>query len=106
MDSRLIFEKSRYLSEKVRWIFQSKDSEWMYLNYRSKTFSEDLEKILNHFKQDELLNVAFSKSDSFETYSRNLDDLPFTTTNIMIWNHNFMQVIEFNQNGIFRLGEI
>ena len=106
MDSRLIFEKGRYLSQKVNWIFQTEDSEWIYLNYHSKTFAEDLQKVLNYFNQDELLNVIYSRRDSFETYSRKLDNLPFTSTNIMIWNHNFFQVIEFNQNGIYRLGEI
>lgn len=106
MESRLIFEKSRFLSQKVNWIFQTEDSEWIYLNYLSETFSEDLKKILTYFKQDEKLNVVFSRNDSFQAYSRNLKNLVFTSTNIMIWDHNFQKVIEFNQNGIYRLGEI
>lgn len=106
MDSRLIFEKSKYLFQKVNWIFHTEDSEWIYINYNSTTFTEHLEKILENFKQDELLNVICSKDNSFQTHSLNLDNLPFTNTNILIWNHNFLKVIEFNQNGIYRLGKI
>ncbi len=109
LTSRVIYEKSKHLQSNVKWILID-DVEWIY---GGTTDDLKLNIIINHFdnhfKGFKKFNISLNRNNSYEV-SRN--DIEATIIkligieNFFIWDSDFKNVIEFNEIGVFRKGEI
>ena len=65
MDSRIIFEKDKFLINKINWIIENNsESEWIYFN---NDYTELINLITNIFK-DKIIYVSVLRQNSFECY--------------------------------------
>jgi hypothetical protein len=108
MDSRIIFEKSEYLKDKVMWP-KVTDSEWIYFGAEQDA---NYEIVLNqfhiHFLSPELF-ISVDRNNSFETNinaSRTTLQHLVGKENFIAWGNSFTKVIEFNKIGVLRYGQI
>ena len=107
MDSRIIFEKDKFLINKINWIIENNsESEWIYFN---NDYTELINLITNIFK-DKIIYVSVLRQNSFECY---LQDLPNYLHQIKkqdsfrIWSCNFDSIFEFKNNlNIYRIGNL
>ena len=107
MDSRIIFEKDKFLINKINWIIENNsESEWIYFN---DDYTELINLITNIFK-DKIIYVSTLRQNSFECYPQ---DLPHYLHQIKkqdsfrIWNCNFDTIFEFKTNlNIYRIGNL
>ena len=105
MESRLIYESNKTYLDKVIWKIFQNESEW---NFIGIDIDEEklLEIIAKNFSDDNLY-IVLNRNDSDEI---NKIELPkkileiFRDVNFTIWDKDFQKVIEFNKNGVFRIG--
>jgi len=105
MESRLIYESNKTYLDQVIWKIFQNESEW---NFIGIDIDEEklLEIIAKNFSDDNLY-IVLNRNDSDEI---NKSELPtkileiFRDVNFTIWDKKFQKVIEFNKNGVFRIG--
>lgn len=106
MESRLIYESNKTYLDKVIWKIFQNESEWNFIGNENVDTEKLLEIITKNFSDDNFY-IVLNRNDSDEI---NKSELPkkileiFRDVNFTIWDKNFKKVIEFNKNGIFRIG--
>lgn len=106
MESRLIYESNKTYLNKVIWNFSKHESEWNFIGHESID-EEEIRKIIEQNFSEDNLYFVLNRNDSIEL---NKTEIPkkildiFRDENFTIWNFTFQKVIEFNKNGVFRIG--
>jgi len=107
MDTRIIYECAKTYIGNVSWIFERKESEWIYVGARENILF--LEKLINDFfDTDKSLYIALGRNDSFGVEKENIVDkiipLVSNNTDFTIWNLSFQKVIEYSKIDVCRMG--
>ncbi|MFP5437367.1 MAG: hypothetical protein ACLGH8_06270 [Bacteroidia bacterium] len=106
MESRLIYESNKIYSYKVIWNIFQNESEWNFIGNENITEEKIRNIIEQHFSEDDLY-LVLDRNDSQEISKTETPKKIIEIcrdTNFTIWNKKFQQIIEFNKNGIFRVG--
>lgn len=109
MESRLIYESNKIYINKIIWSIFRNESEWIFLDIDKETDEKKLQKIINENFHEENLYFVTTRNDSVQISKKDISKKiaeNFRHINIIIWNDNFKKVIEFNKNGVFRIGNI
>ena len=108
MESRLIYEFNKTYLHKVVWENFQSESEWHFIGNENINEGEIQTLINENFFEDNLY-IVLNRSDSQEICKVEASKKIMTVirdTNFTIWNEKFQKVIEFNKNGIYRVGTI
>lgn len=106
MESRLIYESNRIYSHNVIWKIFQNESEWNFIEYENINEEKVRNIIEQNFSEDDLylvLNRNDSQEISKTATPKKIIEI-YRDTNFTIWNKTFQKIIEFNKNGIFRVG--
>lgn len=106
MESRLIYESNKIYLNKVIWNIFQNQSEWRYIGNENIN-EEKIRKVIDKVFFEDTLYIVLNRNDSQEISRADipkkivgiLKDINFT-----VWDIKFRKVIEFNNNGIFRVG--
>ncbi len=108
MDSRLIYESSVTMKQKINWD-KVGDSEWIYFGAGDELNIELVIITIDSSFSDEILNIALTRKGSFQTDKKLIKSSIINLLNasdFIIWDTSFSRAIEFNKIGIFRQGKL
>lgn len=106
MESGLIYAACKTFHGKVAWEFFRDGSEWHFIG-NDNLIEEKLQKIIQEIFSEEHLYIVLNRSDSQEISKVELPGkiaAIFSDANCIIWDKGFQRLIEFNKNGIYRIG--
>lgn len=109
MESRLIYIVSHNIS-KIEWLNPTfENGAWIYIGNDEEMRKDLIFKSINDHFTDNVLYVAWTRNGSREVSKANIElgieDI-LGRFNFSIWDTKFKKVIQFNKNGVMRLGEV
>lgn len=109
MESRLIYKTSQHYIHKVEWLNRTyENGGWIFIGDGDNV---DKKQVLNSIAKhltDEILYISFTRNDSRIAPKT---DIELAIADILgrydfsIWDRDFKHVINFNKNGVMRVGK-
>lgn len=109
MDSHLIYTASDSLKYKVDWIKATPESEWFYFGAGKEANIEFAMKTVTEYFNYDILHIAHTRKDSQTTNKKeflNAVENILGVENFFVWDSGFKKVIEFNNIGVMRKGNL
>lgn len=106
MESRLIYKSNTTYLNKVTWDFVNKGSEWYFIGNENIN-EEKIIEIINQTFLDNSLFIVLGRDDSHEIQKSEIIKKVVATLkyrDFSVWDNKFHKVIQFNKNGICRVG--
>ena len=109
LESRLIYKVSHSISN-IYWSNPTKENgAWVYIGNGDELKTAFVFKCISEHFADNILYVSCTRSKSLQTSKDNIEaaikDI-LGNHDFTIWDTQFKKVIEFNKNGVMRLGEV
>jgi hypothetical protein len=105
MESRLIYESDKTFLNKTTWEQeQGSESEWHYFELKSPRIFQHL---IQSFFDTRTVHIVYGRQDSFteeKTAAFSRIELSIGTSDIRLWDENFIKVIEISRIGVYRAG--
>lgn len=110
MDSRLIYIVSRHSISKIEWLNPTKENgAWIFVGDGDEVKKSFVFKCISEHFTDNILYVSWTRNGSIETSKENIESAIkdiLGKADFFIWDIQFKRVIEFNESGVMRLGEV
>ncbi len=106
MESRSIYEFNKIYLNKVIWNIFQNQSEWHFIGNENVS-EEKIRKIIDQNFSDDNLYMVLNRNNSQEISKTEISKKIlkiYRDVNFTIWNMTFQKIVEFNNNGIFRIG--
>ena len=111
MESRLIYKLTRYRTNdiEIHWLNSTfENGAWIYIGDGEQINREFVLKKINEHFTDNILYVSWTRNESIEMSKENIESAIkgiLGEHDFSIWDSKLRKVIQFNKNGVMRLGE-
>ncbi len=109
MDSKNIYIAASHTARKVKWEYQTKDTEWLFVGDGIDFKIDEVQERIASFLSGEKLYFVNGRHDScsiMKNLTANEIAHKLKEQNILICDLDFKKFIEFNHVGIMRYGEV
>lgn len=105
MDAKLLYAASEAMKHRVIWYKSIADNEWVYCSSNVQAVKKF---IYDHFTSTSVYVIStwqFSIETKLSEIEKALEEL-LEVKNFFFWNTTFDKVIEFNNIGVMRKGDV